>query len=460
MKHTRIWVIIVIICVCFGCAHTELTRRYKSIEFDEAKDKSDRYVQVSAFVIDTPESSTSTSISKLTAEGQHGFFKAVGSKAKDMKEVYEALLHTGSEDEEKKTIDKTVFKKRIIFSVEKDLPWKGKADLTPADRLNTLMVKLNLQDNENDPIFASMDKLTTKYGTVDLGKLVRTHTTKASLDMSIGAPSQLPVTVSASPSISNQQSIEETINLNSRYIEITGAIKDAGKNAVIFQEAPVGYDLTGNFTVDLIIKIPAHNHSGMVHFSNLVTDSKPTPASKVKVSFGDIYYPIFSQAVTCDINNIYFLRHVLSDDRELAEGLQHVRFIKGEPKKSTIDLVSQRELELAVYKILGPNESQLYIGEPITYEKDESEYKSEKRNVFPLRFAELASAQNFLTWIKKTKSTTIGGYTIYSGRGPLKIRDIAELVIRRSELTRDKEASNHVHQEMSRKRKEPIERRD
>jgi hypothetical protein len=162
----RASIFFLIFVVISGCTHTELTRRYKSKNFDTAPRE---YVEVSAFVMKTPPAPHQSLLSQLNREGQAALTSKLAEWAKNPDELYKALATSekgqgGSEG----TIDKTVFNKRVVFSVEKETPGKEKDDLTPADRINELKVTLNLKDSKNKASFADWDKFDTKWGTVDL----------------------------------------------------------------------------------------------------------------------------------------------------------------------------------------------------------------------------------------------------------------------------------------------------
>ncbi|MEN6440548.1 MAG: hypothetical protein ABFD97_18395 [Syntrophobacter sp.] len=444
MRRLIPMLVCVILLGIFGCTHTELTRRYHSKDFGDAPKQ---YVQVSAFVIEPPSSPPKTLVSQLTPEGQRGFFTAVGAKAKDLAEVKQALLYTGKkEGEQEVNIDKTVFQKRVVFSVEKKYPpGPGKDDPSPADRINELKISLNLPDKEgtgtatkgNSPIFAEMDRLTTKYGTVNLGELSRNQTTTASMAMTIGAPAQSPVPVSVSPSVSNEESISEKINLQQRYIEMSGAIRENNHLAVLVQESPVGYDLTGNFTVDFVIRLKNHGQSHIVDIGELEKDSKPLSARDVEVAFGSLFHPTSSNPIDCDLTSEFTIRHVSSPhDRELAEGPHRVTYWRGKTEKEFFNLVDANELRTKIYKVvLKPSsmaEQELFLGSPAQDGLDEHGQPIYKN---PLWFAKFEKAQMLVRWLKQTKSTSVGRHDIYTRNRQFSKRDIRDLEIKPVGLT-------------------------
>jgi len=422
MRRPAILALSLLVLAISGCTHTELTRRYISKSFAEAPIAPTRreYVRVYAFVIDTPAPPSAKPILQLAPEGQKGFMEAVAAKAKSLDEVYQALDYKGK-DSEGGDIDKTVFHKRVVFSVEKDPPGKGEHDLTPADRINYLKVTLELKkDNKNNPEFADWLKFDTKEKTIDLGTLRRTQHTSTEGTMTVGPAAQAMVPVSGTGKIATEKTIDENIQLQHHIITMTGAIKDEKKKAELFQESDVGYDLTGNFIVDFTIKLPNHKHSGIIIPGPFEKEGKPLKPEEVKIDFGNLMYPVSSEPVEGELTSNYIIRHVwqplpsLYDlyDRELAEGLHRVIFIKGESspdKKNKVELISQRELRTVIYEIVKGNGNEiLYLGHPVTFQ---TEAKTIDRN--PLRFAKFDDARRFLSWIKRNKANRVGDYQIY-----------------------------------------------
>lgn len=421
----RAYIFSLIFVVICGCTHTELTRRYKSKNFDTAPRE---YVQVSAFVMKTPPAPKHSLLSQLTPDGQAALISKLAGWSKSPDELYQALAASekgpgGSEG----IIDKTVFNKRVVFSVEKEPPGKGEDDLTPADRINELKVTLNFKDSKNNPSFADWDKFDTKWGTVNLGTLQRTQHTSVAANLEVGPAAQVKVPVSGSANIASEKTIDETINLQQRFIDTTGAIKDHNKTAVLFQESQVGLDLAGNFIVDFTIRLSNHKKSGLVILGAFERNGQPLKPDEVKIDFGELIYPVNSAPVECDFKYNYTIRHLrqlpLYDryDRELAEGLHRVVFLRGKSEKEDkVELISMKELRAVIYEICLEGHP-LYLGRPVgdkLKDSDQQEKKITGKN--PLRFMKFDDAKKFLAWLrdsksakKESKSANIGKYKIY-----------------------------------------------
>jgi hypothetical protein len=397
----------------------------------------------------TPPAPQHSLISQLTPDGQAALISKLAEWAKSPDELYQALAASekgrgGSEG----TIDKTVFNKRLVFSVEKEPPGKEEDNLTPADRISELKVILELPGkgpkeekpketvkgkNEKeeikeirpDAIFADWDKFDTRWGTVDLGTLQRTQHTTVGANLNVGPAAQVKVPVEGSANISRDTSIDEKINLGQRFIAMNGAIKDDNKTAVLFQESQVGLDLAGNFIVDFTITIKNGKHSGIIIPGVFEKDGKPLKPEEVRIDFGNLIYPKNSTPVDCDLEYNYTVRHVrqlpLYDryDRELAEGLHRVVFLKGKSKKSIkVELISKKELRAVIYQIgLKGQNRPLYLGREVgdgtAQQQDKIKGAKEIIGKNPLRFVKLDDAKKFLAWLKESKSATIGKYKIY-----------------------------------------------
>jgi hypothetical protein len=457
MKRTAIFAFCLVFCIISGCAHTELTRRYKSKNFAAAPPgKEQTYVQVSAFVMKTPPPPQQTLLSQLHSEGQAALISKLAEKVNTPDELYQALAASekgpgGTEG----IIDKTVFKKRIVFSVEKESPGKGDDDLTPADRISALKVTLNFKDNKNIPVFADWNKFDTDWGTVDLGTLKRTQHTTAGGTLNVGPAIDVKVPVSGTANISTEKSIDETINLRQRFIKMNGAIKKNRQEAVLLQESQVGLDLAGNFSVDFTIDITNQKRSGFVIIGAFEKDGKPLKPDDIKIDFGSLIYPVSSKPVQCDLAGDYTIRHLrqlpLYDryDRELAEGLHRVVFVSGSSTGDKVELISSKELRTSIYEIhLKGQNRPLYLGRQVTSElKDSDGNIKETIDKNPLRFLKFEDAKRFLIWLKESKPKVsksaskgwkfakIGKYMIYQDKdNPIKKEDIPNLHIRAKQL--------------------------
>jgi hypothetical protein len=502
MKRTTIVTFCLILFIIGGCTHTELTRRYKSKNYAKAPaDK--KYVEVSAFVMTPPPSAQQTLLSQITTPaGQAALIAKMSQWAKSPEELYKALVVSKKGPEGSGgIIDKTAFTKRVVFSVEKIPPGKKPDDLTPADRISFLKVTLKLPKDEkveikeqnetkeidkkemkeerekkvtskgegktpnitNKPIFEDCNKFDNKYQTMDFGTLKRTQHGTFTGTIEVGPAADVKVPIKGSATGSRETTIDEEIHLSQRSIEMVGAIKDNKKTAEIFQESQVGYDLTGNFSVDFTIRLTNHNHSGFIILSavengdkaakteEVKKDGKAAKTKKVKeasklpkpeefkIDFGSLIYSVNSEPVHCNLASDYIIRHVrqlpLYDryDRELAEGFHRVVFVSGSSKKVDVELISKRELKTVIYKIYlkGQVKKPLFLGRPVFNENNESRLI----DINPLRFIKFDDAKRFLVRLKESKSAKFGKYMIYKDKhNAIDKKDIDNLRIMSKDL--------------------------
>jgi hypothetical protein len=366
-----------------------------------------------------------------------------------------------------------VFKKRIVFAVGKKSGIRGNKPIVgPADRISDLAVKLEMEaivdpatgKGSPEVEFASWDKFDTKYDSVDLGKLTRTHGTSEELTVS-ASPRTVPV--GASAKVSETRSLQEETPLKQRYIALSGHIEPDGGKAVLRQEGQVGIDLTGTFSVDFDIRIKHEKakHWRVAVIGPLVKESKEGKAGKagpadpvdVKVDFAWVKFKNTADPIKCRLSYDYTLRHVVGEERELAEGLQSVTYLSGSgkaegPPDGLINLVDYRDLQAAVYTIaVGPVRKG--NGDMLSLNEDVQEI---------LFFPSYNSAKNFLDWVKTAKSLTVGkkNYTLCATRveckevclgnkckwatlpherRPLKPEEINRLIVHRHVVNPDKE---------------------
>jgi hypothetical protein len=463
MRRIVIFALFLILPGSFGCAHPELTRRYISKNYNVAPLE---YVHVSAFVMNTPppaphSSSQDSVLAQLNPVAQYALISKLAESAKSPEELTKALAASGkSAGDGSDVIERNVFKKRVVFSVEKKSPGKEAGALTPADRINVLKVTLDLKDDDNHPWLVDWDKFDTKYQTIDLGTLTRTDHGSADASISAGPATGAKVPISGTANIAREKTIAEVINLRQRVIQMTGAIKEK-KRAVLYQESEVGFDLAGNFSVDFTITTKP-GHTGVILLGSLKEDttekapqkietkkkgskenvSKPSEAGNIDIAIGHLRYPVSTkQPVVSYLTTEYTIRHVrqlpLVDryDREIAEGLQRVVFLKGESPKNgkpiEVELISQADLNVRIYDIT-KDKRVLYFGRPDIYEPNNKEIAEGN----PLRFLHFKDANRFLEYLKKHNLTEVGGRKIYDHHeNPISKDDISALIIKQKRCT-------------------------
>jgi len=80
--------LIAVTLLATGCANTELTRRYKSAKWVSSNVAE---IEISAFVIDPPTNTTTTTLHSLHPKGQAALIEAIATKSASTKDLLIAL---------------------------------------------------------------------------------------------------------------------------------------------------------------------------------------------------------------------------------------------------------------------------------------------------------------------------------------------------------------------------------
>ncbi len=410
-------VVVLLLIFAWGCStlHPEQARRFKDAQWEHT---GENLVTVSAFTLDAPADKPKDLILQLAPQGQAALIYETGEKTKDVpaKEFMAELAGPIDHKATDVVWDKTAFKKRIVFAVEKTSGLRGdKPIVGPADRINELKVTLDMRGLKdpcsrkaypNDAEFISWDRFDTKYDYVDLGKVTRTHGSSAELGMTAGLVS---VPVGANAKISETRSLQEETPLKQRYIVISGHIEPDGQKAVLRQEGQVGIDLTGTFSVDFDIRVSHEEAKSwrVVVIGPLIKEGKegkgaPVDPGDVKIDFARVKFRETADPIKCRLSYDYTLRHVVGEERELTEGLQSVIYMGGSgtaegSPDGLVNLVDYRDMQASVYTIaVGPVRHG--NGDMLTLMGDQNDI---------LYFPSYSSAKDFLRWLKTKRSLTI-----------------------------------------------------
>jgi hypothetical protein len=443
-------IVVFFLIFAWGCTlHPELTRRYKDAQWGPTGED---YVTVSAFTLDAPPADKPKNLlMQLSPQGQASLVKEIGERTqgKPAKEFLDQLAAPADHQGSDVVWDKTAFKKRIVFAVEKKPGLRGDKPIVGlADRINELVVTLKMCE-VSDAEFASWDRFDTHYDTVDLGKVSRTQSSTAELGMTIGPGQPGPATVN--PKISETRSLQEETPLKPRYIVLSGRIDRDKQQAMLREEGVAGIDLAGTFSVDFDIraKHAQTEHSRVAVIGPLSVEGKgdPVEPGAVKISFSWVKYKKTADPIRCRLSYDYTLRHVVGEERELVEGLQSVSYLRGSSPAAAspndfIHLVDYRELLATVYTIAV---GRVHGGQGKRLALMEDDQKI-------LYFPSYDSAKNFLKWIKAKQTLTVAKYKLgvaeieyvadENGKpaepSPLGIQDINKLIVHAEVLNPEK----------------------
>jgi hypothetical protein len=145
MKKGTIPLLATGILFCGACVSPYLTNRYHDAAFVERKASSD-LLKVSAFVLDVPPTAARNFIFELSPEAQSALVQVLADKTETVEAFMDSLKNGGGEGADGgDCIDKSRFRKRIVFSVEKKMS-ADPGEIGPADRVSELLVKLAIPE--------------------------------------------------------------------------------------------------------------------------------------------------------------------------------------------------------------------------------------------------------------------------------------------------------------------------
>lgn len=400
---------------------SELTRRYKSVEMTTRGAEKPPLVRVSAFTMEVAKIENKPAILQLSAEGQASLITAVAKIEKSAEGLYQQLA-TGFESYSSSEVtDRSQYTVQLVFSVQ-----KTKEMTLVADRISQL--ELKFEELSEFFQFKYWNKFETEYGQVDLGKIGlkqgTTFTAKATPNFGGASTGEIGVTRS--------KELNEEVTLRQRFITSTGVLDK--HTATLVQEGVTGIDLAGNTSIDFTIELNPDmvETLSVIKFESLKNDNGYKAANELSLKRISIKAPEFSvieslkNGVLARLTGSYIMRHVRKGDQTINEGDDEVEFIEGnlEVIPEHIAIMSKEQLERTRHRFylhpLG------YKGKNLTIDLPENSNQS-------LEFATFIEAEQFLEWLKNTKSTSVGasGWQLKLGNSPLVIRDIINLRIER-----------------------------
>jgi hypothetical protein len=402
MKRTVLWIVMILIIFVSNSCGPHLTKRYKQMNIDKTI-YDDGSVKISALVLDIPPTAREISILQMSPEGQAAFITEIGKRTNSIGELLKSLgENIGSPKKDEDIIDLTQFKKRVVFSVEKQVFDEKKTNIELADRIDQLLTKLS---NLNNAKFVSWDKFETKYEAVDLGKITNTQ------NSSLGLEIPFKFSGESTPSkaiIGASKNLTEEVLLRQRYIVLTGSLDK--QSACLYQQGVMGIDLAGNFSVDFTIEANS-DETKLDRFISIKNLWKgpgiPNDANDIQISFSRLKYPISSNPISCDLTCDYSIRHVVKNGHTIIEGDDVVIYRRGKAKliNNKVTLVRNDELAVRVFRIATKTGGYLL-------------HLKRSGTTMPLHFFDFQNAKSFLEWLQCLKSKTVGDYEIWRLEGP------------------------------------------
>jgi len=251
-----------------ACASTpELTRRYAGIRPDEGASRMRAVVSMFSLPVLSPGS---RSMFDLGSSGQTAFINVARDRTSSMPDFVEALGTHIPGTPAGPGIDATRLHRRVVFSLSPE-------GLGPADRIDRLLLTLTLTSPTygSSPAwrFASWNRFTTRYETIELGDIGLSR--KREIGVSLGDLPAGSAGAEIGASTKLGRNLEEELELRQRYVAATGTLSD--HSASIYQEGVVGIDLTGNSSID--VELAAIAEAPAVQMSWVSRPIRPAPRS-------------------------------------------------------------------------------------------------------------------------------------------------------------------------------------
>jgi hypothetical protein len=426
MKMTKwFWLfgLVLLLVLSIGCG-VKFTKRYHTISVTPVRENC-KLARISTFAMDVPHTSKTSSLMRLSAQGQAALIRELGMDETKSESLLKLLgSNFGSKTQSTDIIDKTTFNKRVVFSVEKQAFDTPTMKIGLADRIERLAVKFSgLKGAE----FKSWDKFETQYETVDLGNISNTRSTSSSFTYLAGSTEVI------TPGIDN--SLTEEVSLKRRYVVLGGHLEKT--SAHLYQQGATGIDLAGNFNVDFVIKAEsdAKKMQSVVTFNNLWSGADANKGDNVTSSFKQMKYAKSSEPISCSLDFYYSLRHVLKYAETISEADDEVELIRcHDASNQVMELVGRHELTVKVYSIS-------------IHKKAKEDKQSKERHLLRLKgggnevkdicFQNHDGAESFLRWLKASKSLTVGRYSLQVTANPIRpltTDDIPSMFILEKEL--------------------------
>ena len=385
-----------------SCPQGELLRRYATDLRDKKAESG--HVSVNAFVTAIPLTPAEAGVAKLSDRGQEALVGVIGGMSKNSDGVYANLGKSLGGKSESAVIDHSRFKKRIVISALRDFDNMR----NPADRIEELRTVIALVNPEEGTRFESWSRFSTEEESIDLGKLSlkKGSATKASIS---GAIPGTPATASLEQSFTREQAEELAVGM--RRVKLAGALEPT--SAVLYQQGVRNVDLTGTFALDVEVAI-ANTDVGneVMQFNGFKKDGVWLDPNSLEFSEmrlripntcgGDLDFTLAAR---------YRVRVVERNDKTYAEGDDKVKFVDGATRGGPYTLVSAKELEVLIWRIVDAGDLALGL-----------------ENVGELAFQSFGEAVDLLEYLAAKKPKTLRGRRLIFFDRPLdyaKLRDLS-----------------------------------
>lgn len=325
----------------------------------------------------------------LGPEGQGAAIAAYSAKAESVSNLQAAIAAPFTRAPGSGIQDVSTVSRRVVLSIDAD--HEGLAD-----RLDACTVTLHL--NATGPAkFKSWNQLTTKFETIDLGKLNYSQKGTFSAGLEGSAPGAGEID-KATLGVTAENSLAEEVLLRQRYVASSGMLTET--DATIIQQGAVGIDLVGNVLIDLIVAARKTDVAILYRAENLL-DAKGAPQAPgdVKVSRRYVRYPVnVTGGWATDAKGQCRRRGVTAGTETITESDDAVTYTHPSlTAANPIVLAAEDDLKVSKW-VLMAGDDVLAIQEP--------------DGANDLQFDSYDGARDFLLWLKATTHGAVNGRTI------------------------------------------------
>jgi hypothetical protein len=401
--------------IVISCNSTKITKRYKKFS-SEPTSNIDQYVKVQAFAFDVKGVKSNKSIFDLSPRGQEALVEEIGDKEATSKAIYNQLSKQFVVPSKPVTeVDKTKFKKRLVFSIEDLKNQNG------ANRLDWIKIKVGIPKNLQPNLrFVYWDKIITEYQEIDLGKISSSRTNTSGAAPSFGINTEL-ITVGIDGNFSTSKTTAEELQLKQKIAKVYGSLSEESLYIAI-QSAPL-QNLSGNIILELFFE-----GIGKVA-PDLVYDFKTKDAAGNYIANGSdvivkkmIYQHSNLAYATTELELTYEARY-----RSVKKGRGAKTFMEGDDVVTMFDGVQSNPTK---FKLLDRDD----LNRKFWFVQHSGFKLALKNNITgsleTIQFDSYKKAKNFLSWLQNTNSTDVKGYDVYkSSTTKLLAVDVASLLI-------------------------------
>jgi hypothetical protein len=340
-------------------------------------------VSGSTFAIDPAGPKT---IFDLGAEGQAALVEAVAAKVEDPASLTGTIAAPIARPPSSGIHDLTTLSRRVVLSIN------AKHDGL-ADRLDYCAVTLRMAAG-GAARFKTWNQLTTRFESIDLGKMNFTQKGTLSAGLEGTAPGSTEIS-KATLGATAERSLAEEVILRQRYVASSGVLTDT--EAKVIQQGAVGLDLVGNIVVDLTVTARASRLERLYRVENLFAkNGTPNEPGVVRLVRRIIRVPEqITGGWTAQLDAEFRRRIVAFGADTISEADDDVTYQSGIQAGDPVTLATEDELRVSRWLLMTSRDEVLHVQEP--------------DGPMVLQFDSFDGARDFLVWLIASNASQVGG---------------------------------------------------